>query len=124
MKNYVLTDNMKLYSKTYWGNAKYLGNMSIIHNRDKLIERYGLKSYVRTDNKQFKKYISNIYSDIGKPYLDHLEIYKTNRNSLIVIVSPYSSGHTETLKYYGLHKLGERIYDIDTDSYLGEFKLI
>jgi hypothetical protein len=116
MKYYELTKYPNIFKNTYWGLFK--GNKDdldvIVNNRNKFKKDYNIKQTtkmtqnVRLDlNTTFYRMPNNKYDIIDfkrnnhywksyHTFIDHLEIYKTSDNKLVVLSSPYKTLDDET----------------------------
>jgi hypothetical protein len=114
MAYYELTKYPNIFKNTYWGCFK--GNKDdldvIVNNRNQFIKDYNIKqtakmtSNVRFDfNTTFYRSPNNEYDMIDfkrnnyyndHRYIDHLEIYKTRDNKMVVLSSPYKTLDDET----------------------------
>lgn len=73
----------KIY-ECYWGQSRRIVEVNIIENRNSFINEYNIKRSMRTYT---KKYVRNIFDSVEG--CDHHELYVTNDNNLILIMSLY-----------------------------------
>jgi hypothetical protein len=82
---YEKTSHPGIFKNTYWGSFEIppssLAEM-FFKNRDKFVKEFGIVSSF---------YSRSRLSDIlGSDFCDHLEMYRTVKKQLIVVVSPYN----------------------------------
>jgi len=78
---YSLTENPDLYKKTYWGHHRGKPKQTIINNRNKFIEDYGITKAIRIlDERTTKRLFDTLYYSEGDIYKDELFNYNENSN--------------------------------------------
>ena len=113
------TNYKKIYERTYWGGFFYNNDQKeIIQNRNKFIPEFNIKR-IQTDIRytlEYKQQFRLLY----KEYYDHIEIYRTQDNKILMLVSPYNH-KKELSEEEFLHKSNfKKIYNLyhtHADSY-------
>ena len=114
---YNLTDYPEIFRATYWGSHRDYDNgiKHCIANRNyfvkdkKILKVCKLTSLI--EKKIAKKYFESKFEWVETgttDWADHLEIYKTKDNNIIIIISPYDKSFELYLK---LAKLGWMRYN-------------
>lgn len=85
--NYVEEENQKIFKFTYWAKGQ-IGNeeesKTIGKNRDEFIKEFDIVSQSKKTS-----LIAGYLKKIQDENLDHVEIYKTKKDTYIIISSPY-----------------------------------
>ncbi len=83
---YESTKYPELFKDTYWGMFNMLrdpAEKEVIENRNKFVEEYKITKKLRTSRRIL---FSKLHDTVR---LDHLELYKTEDNKILIVQSPY-----------------------------------
>lgn len=86
MYYYQSTKYPKLFEDTYWGRFNMLkdpADSKVIENRNKFIEEYKIIKNLRRSRRIL---FCKLYDTVR---IDHLELYKTEDNKILIVQSPY-----------------------------------
>lgn len=87
-----LTMYPDLYRNTYWGNFEFKSNVQpgigVLEARNNFVVKYGIVSTTSIPREQSPEYCR--FYQTFKYAFDHVEVYKSNRNEIILISSPYN----------------------------------
>jgi hypothetical protein len=115
MKNSEMTMYSKLYDGTYWSNFKSSEDKSEIYdNRNRFKEEYNIKKYIRCPPRYILKETYN------NTLFDHVEHYRTNNRTYIIVSSPYAPNVDELYESIGWTK----IYKLYTNSATTYIKIL
>lgn len=120
----MLTKYPKIYENVYWGrgSVRYTTDITpnddnnyscdeIIQNRNEFIETHNIKRVFKIPDIRPSKYYWSFLTSSGHcSFMDHKEVYLTENNTIIILVSPYSPssnilkfGFTLIKPMYALH---------------------
>ena len=135
-----LTKYEKIFERTYWGSSLSSSlslsgvlsslssiNKEVIENRNKFVEEHNIVGKWNAPH-SFNEYWNDIQSADSDVDLDHLELYKTDRRSIIIVISPYLPPYEvccrrrNAINSYGFIETYE-LYNRSTTSFYKEIEM-
>jgi hypothetical protein len=96
------TNYTKIFERTYWGAFNTRSNHTknieqIFKNRNKFIQQENIKGIPHANLQCYSRYKANLFKLPRTPdciyscSFDHVELYLTNDNNIVIINSPYEA---------------------------------